>query len=98
MFMQKETGMLPLFRLEPYWEVSPGNTPYMDLKGRTKNKKAAAIWTQQPQALLLAGALRRLLELGTQRSHKGPACWDGALGTAAIEEAEEKLRQFCDIL
>lgn len=35
----RSTGMLPLFRLESYWEVSAGNTPYMDCAKRTKRSE-----------------------------------------------------------
>lgn len=44
----ESTGMLPLFRLESYWEVSAGNTPYMDCAKRKKGVSSAG--HQQPPA------------------------------------------------
>lgn len=92
--------MLPLFRLEPYWEVSPGNTPYMDFTRRTKSKKGLGqevFWTRQPQvslSLLLVGVLGGLPEVGVEESLQGSACWNRAWGTTVEEEVGEKLGQF----
>lgn len=93
--------MLPLFRLKPYWEVSPGDAPYMDSAKRTKSKERAVFWTQQPQtppSLLPADVPGGSPELGMETSLQGPACWNGPSGTTAEEEAGEKLGQFFALL
>lgn len=50
------------------------------------------------RGLLPAGVLGGLPELGAEESLRGPACWNGASGTTAREEAGNKLGQFSAIL
>lgn len=78
----------------------------MDFTRRTKSKKGAVFWTGQPQepswprwrGLLPAGVLGGFPELGAEQRLRGPACWNGAPGTTAEEEAGDKLGQFFAIL
>lgn len=83
--------MLPLFRLESYWEVSSGNTPYMDFAKGTKRKKRVVFGARQPRA---APAPLRGCPGGAPQGGSGA----GPAERAAEKGAGEELGQFSALL